>query len=92
MTSRKKAMSQQERAFHKAFGARITRLREKTGLTQVEVAASLRIAQQTYSAYESGRHRFAISLLPALAEILMTDANELVGIRVKKTSSRRGSG
>jgi transcriptional regulator with XRE-family HTH domain len=87
--SRKKQMSKQERAFHKAFGLCLTRSREKMKLSQVQVAAVLDIAQQTYAAYENGRNRLPLFLVPLLAELLRTDANALLDVPVRRAPKRR---
>jgi len=84
-------MSMNDRAFYKALGARIAQRREEIGLTQVEVAAMLHIAQPTYGAYEVGRSRFPASLLASLADVLKTDVAFVLGIAAKNASARRGS-
>jgi transcriptional regulator with XRE-family HTH domain len=79
VTIRRKEMTPEDRAFYKALGERLIKQREKIGLTQAEVAAALRIAQQTYAAYETGTHRVPVVLLEKLAEILATDVHYLLG-------------
>jgi transcriptional regulator with XRE-family HTH domain len=81
----------EDRALYKALGTRIARRREEIKLTQVQVAAALGIAQQTYAAYEIGRRRFPVSLLCALAEALKTDVNFILGFPAKTAPSKRGT-
>src|ERR1039458_5610971 len=81
-------LSPQEKAFCKAFGARIAQRRRELGLTQVQTAAALGIAQQTYAHYEVGRFRVPVTLLPALARVLATDTNSL--LPVESTPPTRG--
>lgn len=92
MAHQKKRTPSEHKPFYKALGARMVKRREELGLTQAQVAEALRMAQQTYAAYEVGRHYFPTALLHSLADILSTDVNFLLGLPVKKASSRRGSG
>lgn len=45
-----------DKAFSKAFGARMAKRRRELGLTQLQVAEALSMAQQTYGHYEVGRY------------------------------------
>ena len=47
----------------------LRRLREKCGLTQVEVCQRARISQSTYSAYESGASVPKIRIMSRLADV-----------------------
>jgi len=64
------AISQEERAFFVALGARIAQLRKSANITQVQLAEELGVSQQTVNAYEMGHRRMAISVLPRLARLL----------------------
>jgi transcriptional regulator with XRE-family HTH domain len=82
------SLSQDEKAYFKALGERITQRRKEVGLTQVQMAEALGIAQQTYAHYEVGRYRFPVSMLPTLAHALAIDMETLLG--ATKTQSKRG--
>lgn len=81
-------LSQDEKAYFKALGARIAQRRKEVGLTQVQMAEVLKISQQTYASYEVGRYRFPVSMLPTLAHTLAMDMETLLG--ATKTQSKRG--
>ncbi len=81
----------EERAFYKALGTRIAERREEIKLTQTQVADALGIAQQTYAAYEIGRRRLPVSLLPDLAEVLDTNIDFLAGTSARSAASKRGA-
>lgn len=82
------AMTPEERAFFRQFGARIAELRKLRGMTQVQLAERLEIAQQQLASYEVGRRRVPLSLVPALAEALGASFDELLGAAPK--AKRRG--
>ena len=82
------AMHPNERAYFKAMGRRIAQRRQELGMTQVQLAAALDIPQQTYAAYEVGRHGFPIALLPRLTQILMIDMDSLLGTTPKQRAKR----
>ena len=81
-------LSQDEKIYFKTLGARIAQRREELDLTQQQVADALHLTQQTYAAYEIGRHRLPVSLLPPLAEVLSMDVEVLLGMAPKH--SKRG--
>jgi transcriptional regulator with XRE-family HTH domain len=83
------AISKEERAFFVDLGARIARLRKDQGITQVQLAEQLDTAQQTITAYESGRRRVPVSALPAIAKTLGVSVEELIGDE-PKTAAKRG--
>lgn len=84
----RQALSHDEKAYFKALGARISARRNELGLTQVQMAEALGVAQQTYACYEVGRHGFPIALLPKLAETLMIDVDALLGTTAKQRAKR----
>lgn len=59
--------------------ARLRLMRERTGMTQGEVANLLHISQQSYSAYETSRVPPA-DLLVALCRLFRTSADYLLGL------------
>lgn len=62
------------------------------GITQVELAKTLGIAQQTMAHYEGGTLRVAVALLPPLTHALGLTLEELVGSEAKtaKAKGKRG--
>ena len=56
------AVNTKEESFFKELGARLAQARKQQGITQVQLSATLGIAQQTLAHYEGGRLR-----LPTLA-------------------------
>lgn len=52
-------------------------VREQQGLTQVEVAVVLGKGEGAYAAYESGRSRFTLPELPAVARALRVTTSHL---------------
>ena len=72
------AISTNERAFFERLGTRIAELRKAQGITQVQFAKSLQLSQQTINAYEVGRRRMPVSLLPAIAKLLGVSLEELI--------------
>lgn len=85
------AMNSENASFFKPLGERIAKARKERGLTQVQVADQLGIAQQTFAHYETGRARIAVSLLPVLADILDLTLDELlVGQPSMRLPGKRG--
>lgn len=84
-------MNSQDESFFKELGARIARARKDQGMTQVQLADRLGIAQQTLAHYEVGRVRMAASLLPTIADLLDLSLDELlVGHPQGRTPGKRG--
>ena len=81
-------LSQDDKAYFKALGARIAQRRNQLDLTQQQVADALHLKQQTYAHYEGGKNRIPVSLIPALAEVLSMDVEVLLGMTAKH--SKRG--
>ena len=80
-----------DKVFYVQLGQRINEARKAQGLTQVQLAEALGIAQQTLAHYEGGRLRVAVSLLPPLAQILGVSVEELVGAPAKRVGKRGSS-
>jgi transcriptional regulator with XRE-family HTH domain len=59
-----------EKQFFKDLGARIAELRKAQNITQVQLAETLGVSQQTVTAYEVGRRRMPVSSLPVIARHL----------------------
>lgn len=82
------AISQDEREFFVALGARIARLRRDSHITQVQLAQTLGISQSTVNAYELGHRRVPVSALPLLARTLGVSVEELLGEDGRETRKR----
>ena len=63
------------------LGARLARLRRERGLTQVELAQRLGVAQPVVSDYERGELRLHGQLIVKLTEILGVTSEELLGLK-----------
>lgn len=83
------AISQDEREFFAALGARVAGLRKNANITQVQLAETLGVSQQTINAYELGVRRIPVSALPTLARVLGTGLEELLG-ESKAATRKRG--
>jgi len=66
----------------------MARLRRERGITQVELAEILGIAQPMVSAYENGGLRLHGELIVELTKILDVSADQLLGL--KETKKRTG--
>lgn len=76
-----------DKRYYQALGQRIAQRRKELGITQVQLAATLGVAQQTMAHYEGGTLRVAVALLPTLASTLDLSLEELVGS--KSTSNKQ---
>jgi transcriptional regulator with XRE-family HTH domain len=81
-------MTQDEKAFFKALGARIATLRKDSAITQVQLAAAMDVSQQTVAAWEVGRRGVPVSNLPTLARTLGVSVETLIG--EKASPAKRG--
>jgi transcriptional regulator with XRE-family HTH domain len=72
-------ISASERAFFQRLGARVSELRKAQNITQVEMAYTLGVSQQTINSYEVGRRRIPVSALTTLARSLGVSLEELLG-------------
>lgn len=84
------AVSADERAFYVQLGQRIAGLRRDRGLTQVQLAEVLGVAQQTLAHYEAGRLRLLAGALPPLADQLGVSVEDLIGTPARRTTGKRG--
>lgn len=82
-------MTPNEKVFYQALGQRIASLRKEQGITQVQLAETLGIAQQTLAHYEVGRLRIAAGTLPPLAKALTTSVEELLGEESTASKDKR---
>jgi len=81
-------MTQDEKAFFKALGARIAGLRKDLGITQVQLAETMDVSQQTVASWEVGRRGVPVSSLPLLARTLGVSVEALIG--EKTPPAKRG--
>ena len=82
------AISPDERAFFLELGTHIAELRKQNGITQVQMAETLDVSQQTINSYEVARRRIPVSALPVLAELFDVSVDELLGAGNKKPAKR----
>ena len=73
------AVNTKDESFFRELGARIALARKEHNITQVQLAATLGIAQQTLAHYEGGRLRLPASLLSTLAQELQLPLDVLLG-------------
>ena len=83
-------ISNEEQTFITALGLRISTLRKAAGMTQAQVAQALNVSQQAVQAWEAGRRRIQISILPAVAALLSVSLEDLLGDATEKPPRRRG--
>jgi transcriptional regulator with XRE-family HTH domain len=81
-------MTQDEKAFFRALGTRIAAHRKDSGLTQVQLAETMSVSQQTVASWEVGRRGVPVSVLPALARALSVSVETLIG--EKSAPAKRG--
>lgn len=83
-------ISNEEQVFITELGRRITALRKDAGMTQMQVAQALNVSQQAVQAWEAGRRRIQISILPAVARLLAVSLEDLLGEEPEKIARKRG--
>jgi len=64
ITSKPASMTRDEKSFFKAMGARIAELRKDSNITQVQLAETMEVSQQTVAAWEVGRRGVPVSVVP----------------------------
>lgn len=82
------SMTQDEKAFFRQLGARIAEFRKGATITQVQLAETLSVSQQTVASWEVGRRGVPVSVLPALARALSVSVEALID--EKAPPSKRG--
>jgi transcriptional regulator with XRE-family HTH domain len=85
-------MAVTDKAFYQQLGRRVAERRKALGITQVELAKTLGIAQQTLAHYEGGTLRVAVALLSPLSLALKISIDEVIGEtqKAEKASGKRG--
>jgi len=84
------AMAASDRAFYEKLGQRLAERRKARGITQVQLAERLGVAQQTLAHYEGGTVRIAIATLADAAQALDTTVETLIGSAAAKAGGKRG--
>lgn len=69
------------------IGERLARFRKERGITQIELAEKLGVAQPMISDYERGELRLHGQLIVELTLILGVSADELLGLEAPRTSA-----
>jgi len=67
---------------------KISEIRKRQELTQVQVAEKLGTSQGNYALYETGARGISLKLLPRLAEALDVNVEELLGLEAKQAKKR----
>ena len=81
-------IKQESRAYFRALGAHVSKLREKQGLTQAELARLLGVSQQTVFAYELGDRRISVLILVKLAKVFKVPLEALTGMTISVRPKR----
>jgi transcriptional regulator with XRE-family HTH domain len=81
-------MAENDKAFYKQLGERVSTFRKERHLTQVELAKILGISQQMMAALELGARKIPVSMLPTLSKIFEISIAELLG--EKEIPNKRG--
>lgn len=89
-TSLDSAMADADRTFYVRLGQRLAEQRKARGITQVQLAERLGVAQQTLAHYEGGTVRIGVETLAQAAEVLETTLEELLGTQAKRSPGKRG--
>jgi transcriptional regulator with XRE-family HTH domain len=73
-------IKQESRAYFRALGAYVSKLRKSRGMTQAELARAIGVSQQAVFAYELGERRISVLVLTKLAKIFAVSVEEMVGL------------
>ena len=83
-------MATKANPFYADLGQRIAERRKAAGITQVQLAEALGIAQQTMAHYEGGVSRIPVDVLTHVADQLGVSVEDLIGITAKRSTGKRG--
>lgn len=81
-------MTHNEKAFFRAMGMRIAEARKASNITQVQLAETMDVSQQTVAAWEVGRRGVPVSVLPLLARTLGVMVETLIGAAGRPAAKR----
>ena len=70
----------ESRAYFKALGAHISKLRKSQDMTQAELARGVGVSQQAVFAWEIGERRISVLVLAKLSKIFSTSVENIVGL------------
>ena len=73
-------MTQNDSRFFEQLGQKVATLRKEQRLTQAQLAEILGISQQHVASFEKGIRKIPSSMLPTLAQVFGTSADELLGV------------
>jgi transcriptional regulator with XRE-family HTH domain len=76
-------------AFDKALGQRVRTRRREIGMTQVKLAAKLRVTFQQVQKYEKGKNRIAVARLADIAAALDAPISHLMPPTTQRADHRR---
>jgi transcriptional regulator with XRE-family HTH domain len=83
-------MATKGKDFYVRLGRRLAEQRKAAGVTQVQLAEVLGVAQQTMAHYEGGVARIPVDLLRKAAQRLAVSLEDLVGDAAPRRTTRRG--
>jgi transcriptional regulator with XRE-family HTH domain len=66
--------------YAEVFPDRLKKAREYSGITQKEAALTLKIAQNTYSSYETGKNEPSLEMLAMLSKLFDVNCEWLLGL------------
>ena len=72
-------MTQDEKVFFQEMGARIAEFRKGSTITQMQLAETMGVSQQTVASWEVGQRGVPVSVLPALTRTLGVSVEALIG-------------
>ena len=79
------SMTQDEKAFFRQLGTRIAEFRKSAAISQVQLAETLSVSQQTIASWEVVRRGVPVSMLPALARALSVSVESLIDEKAPPT-------
>jgi transcriptional regulator with XRE-family HTH domain len=78
VTSERRGISRESRAFFKRLGKRIARMRQEKGMSQVQLGQIVGVSEEQVAEVEAGIRRPPLSVMPALAACLGIAISDLV--------------
>lgn len=83
-----RAMAAKDQKFFKELGARLAAERKRAGMTQLELAEKLEVAQQTLAHYETAYLRPPLLVLIGMADLLGFSLEEMLTGRAPSRGKR----
>lgn len=75
-----------------SFSVELKIAREKAGLTQQQIADRMNIDKSTYCGYETGKRQPDVRKIKQLSEVLNVSADDLLEIKIEKTTGISSDG